>query len=299
MAVTNFLWSIVWESPLKKEMSGVEMKDLKIENTKSDRFGDVLLLADKKNSTVYAGRKFKEDALSNAETRTSVLKEFPKIVSQLCSISHANIERMYGVFFADSVSFLPVLVHGEHLRCPLQDYLSVREGDGKAGMKLREANKVAILKNVACGLEHLHSQRPPIHHHNLSVANVFVSQTDPPTVKIVDAGVNKLGNLGSKTRINPPIVDYLPASERVSTWGAEVDVLCYGVLAGHVVLQESIVSTLPIFFGKDISDTTACHLHMCLKLHPLYQLIQQCLRKPAHARLTAVDVKKKAFSDVS
>ena len=95
----NYLWSFVWESPLKKEMSAIEMKDLKIENTKSDRFGDVLLLVDKKKSTGYAGRKFKEDAFSNAETKKSVLKEFPKIASQLCSISHDNIERMHSVFF--------------------------------------------------------------------------------------------------------------------------------------------------------------------------------------------------------
>ena len=300
----NYLWSFVWESPLKKEMSAIEMKDLKIENTKSDRFGDVLLLVDKKKSTGYAGRKFKEDAFSNAETKKSVLKEFPKIASQLCSISHDNIERMHGVFFADSVTFLPVLVYEQHLQYRLQDYLSVREGDGKAVsvMKRRESEKVRILQDVACGLEYLHSRRPPIHHHNLTVANVFVSQNDPvwlPTAKIADAGVNKLGNLGSKTRINPPIIDYLPEGERDSTWGAEVDVLCYGVLAGHVVLQESIVSTLPIFFRQDISDTTARHLHMCLKLHPLYQLIQQCLRESAHARLTALDVKRKALSDVS
>ena len=279
-AIIQGFWSMVWQSPLQKEMSDIGMQNLnQTALGHVGTFGVVKKLTGKSKKAVYAGRSLPEDGLINTDeaTRKSVLDSFTTITRQLCSVHHPNIVQMRGVFFHDSVSYLPMLVYEKAVEWTLECYLLENR---------READKVTILQHVARGLEYLHDQKPLILHLNLTAANVFVSQTDPrsvPVAKIADAGLTNLIAAGiTTTQVKPRTIDYLPEEEKEKEWDTKVDVLCYGVLMGHVLVQETIVKTLPIFFGSssdvDNFDVSA-HLHERLKVHPLYNLLLQCLNR--------------------
>ena len=115
-AITQGLWSIVWQSPLQKEMSDIRMQGFRNKTNFGHigTFGVVKkLTVDKTKKAVYAGRSLPEDGLTNTDvaTRKSVLDSFATITRQLCSVHHPNIVQMRGVFFHDSASYLPMLVY--------------------------------------------------------------------------------------------------------------------------------------------------------------------------------------------
>ena len=260
MAAANYFWSWVWTSPLQKTLSDIQMHDLKEDATPLTiglgSFGVVTKLTDKNKTTVYIGRKLPENnAFSDAATKKAALQLFPEMVLQLCGLRHSNIVQMQGIFFSDSVSYLPTLVYEELTRSTwitLDCYLLTNRS---------ELDKVTILEHVASGLEYLHDQEPPVLHLNLTVANVMVFQDSPtklPCTKIADAGVVSLVNAGRSTLVQPLTVDYLPEEEKSLKWTAKVDVLCYGLLMGHLILQEPIIKTLPIFVSDDANFTNGC-----------------------------------------
>ena len=298
---SNLFWSLVWSSPLKKDLpSNLQLCDLTNEATLgSGTFGVVMKFADKKKSAKYAGRKLPEDLLSTKATRRdSDLKEFAEQVRHLCSARHSNLVEMHGVFFADNVTYLPVLVY-ERLDLTLKQYLSINR---------REVCKMAVLKDVANGLKYMHGLEPPILHLNLTVANVFVCHTDDlkevPTAKVSDAGMTSLVNAyacESKLPKNPPTYEYLSEKEKQLVQDSKFDVLCFGVLMGHVVVQETIVKSLPIFLDDSASAPAAEQLmvHERLKVHPLYPLLSKCLGKNSQSRPTAADIRDYLYSHVS
>ena len=299
--VQEAFWSIVWQSPLQ-QISDIRMQDLKKETVDDGSlghgsFGDVMLLTDMQKKTMYVGRRLPEDGLTDKATRNRVLDSFAAITRQLCSVHHPNIVQMHGVFFHDSASYLPMLVYEKAVEWTLECYLLENR---------REVDKVTILQHVARGLEYLHDQKPPILHLNLTVVNVFISQIDPrsvPVAKIADAGLTNLIAAGiTTTRVKPRIIDYLSEEEKEKEWDTKVDVLCYGVLMGHVIVQETIVETLPLCFGDSIADVesvTSTYLHERLKVHPLYNLLLQCLTRNNRSRLTAFDIRRQIDTHVS
>ena len=266
----------------------------------SGTFGVVMKFADKKlKTTDYAGRKLPEGLLSTKATRRdSDLKKFAEVTRHLCSARHSNMVEMHGVFFADNVAYLPVLVY-EKLEQTLKQYLSVNRP---------EVYKMAVLQDVASGLKYMHGLEPPILHLNLTVDNVFVCHTnDPkevPTAKISDAGMMSLVNAyagESKLPKNPPTYEYLSEEEKQLVQDSKFDVLCFGVLMGHVVVQETIVKSLPIFLDDSASAPAADQLmvHERLKVHPLYPLLSKCLGKNSQSRPTAADIRDYLYSHVS
>ena len=294
---SNLFWSLVWRSPLKKDLpSNLQLCALTKEATLgSGTFGIVMKFTDKKKTAEYAGRKLSEDLLSTKATRRdSDLKEFAEITRHLCSARHSNMVEMHGVFFADNVTYLPVLVY-EKLDQTLKDYLSVTRP---------EVYKMAVLQDVANGLKYMHGLEPPILHLNLTVANVFVCHTEEiPTAKISDAGMTSLVNAyADESRLpkNPPTYEYLSEEEKQLVQDSKFDILCFGVLMGHVVVQGTIVKTLPIFFddsaGAPAEDQV---VHERLKVHPLYPLLSKCLGKNSQSRPTAADIGDHLFSHVS
>ena len=297
----NVFWSLVWSSPLKKDLpSNLQLCDLTKEATLgSGTFGIVMKFTDKKKTAEYAGRKLPEDLLSTKATRrNNDLKEFAEKVRHLCSARHSNLVEMHGVFFADNVTYLPVLMY-ERLDQTLKQYLSVNRP---------EVYKMAVLQDVANGLKYIHGLEPPILHLNLTVDNVFVCETeDPkevPTAKISDAGMTSLVSAyagESKLPKNPSTYEYLSEEEKQLVQDSKFDVLCFGVLMGHVVVQETIVISLPIFFEDSASAPTADQLmvYEWLKVHPLYPLLSKCLGKNSQSRPTAADIRDYLYYHVS
>ena len=167
MAAANYFWSWVWTSPLQKTLSDIQMHDLKEDATPLTiglgSFGVVTKLTDKNKTTVYIGRKLPENnAFSDAATKKAALQLFPEMVLQLCGLRHSNIVQMQGIFFSDSVSYLPTLVYEELTRSTwitLDCYLLTNRS---------ELDKVTILEHVASGRgvcmikNHLHPPQPSL-----------------------------------------------------------------------------------------------------------------------------------------
>ena len=251
-----------------------------------------------KDTVSLLGRKLPE---APSDVLNTMLEVFPERVLQLYSLRHSNILQMQGVFFSDNV-FLPTLVY-EHLWYEketkwkkLECFLSINRS---------EVDKVAILDHVASGLEYLHDQKPPVLHLNLIVESIMVFQDDPnnlPHVKITDAGIVSLVNAGRSTLIQPQIVEHLPEEEKNSELTTKVDILCYGLVMGHVVLQVPIIKTLPSFWDDDkmiVKDADACQLHERLQVHPFHSVVSQCLQKDQQSRPTASEIKNQILSHVS
>ena len=302
----NLFWSWVWSSPLKKDLpSNLQLCDLTEKGTLgSGTFGVVIKFTDKKQTAQYVGRKLPEleDFISkNDMRRDSDLKKFAEITRQLYSARHSNMVEMHGVFFCDSVTYLPVLVY-EKLDQTLKHYLSVNRP---------EVCKIAVLQDVASGLKYMHGLKPPILHLNLTVDNIFVCEIeDPiklPTAKISDAGVTSLAMNAyageSKLPKYLPTDKYLSKEEKQLVKDSKFDVLCFGVLMGHVVVQETIVKTLPIFHLDDSTSAPQpadqLMVHERLEVHPLYLLLSKCLNKTSRSRSTAAYIRDYLYSHVS
>ena len=54
------------------------------------------------------------------------------------------------------------------------------------------------------------------------------------------AGVTILAKVGSSSQVKPQTFDYLPLQEKELEWNAKLNVLCYSVLMGHVIVQKPI-----------------------------------------------------------
>ena len=151
-------------------------------------------------------------------------------------------------------------------------------------------------------VKYIHGLEPPILHLNLTVDNVFVCETEDsielPTAKISDAGVTSLV-MNAKY---PPTCEYLSEEEQQLVLDSKFDVLCFGVLMGHVVVQETIVKTLPIFLDDPSASAPAADqlmMHERLEVHPLYPLLSKCLNKTIQSRPTAADIRDYLYSHVS
>ena len=302
MAVANWLWSWVWKSPLKGKLNDIEMRRLRADTILGEgSFGVMTQLVDAEGK-VYAGKKLREDVLMNGVSKNAILEKFPSISIQMCSVKHANILRMRGVFFHDSVSFLPTLVYELEIRAEtLERFLRTNRP---------EADKLTILQHIANGLKHLHGQNPPILHLNLTAANVFISRDPRLVAKIADAGVTILMNAGLAdcSLIAPRTRDHLPPEESFSDFNASIDVFSYGVLIDQVLLQEQDLKSVPIFRkrpGGDIvldnEDFTRKHVwHLkCLETHPLYPTLQHCLMKHSSERPSAAALNEQMHNQVS
>ena len=81
-AIIQGFWSMVWQSPLQKEMSDIGMQNLnQTALGHVGTFGVVKKLTGKSKKAVYAGRSLPEDGLINTDeaTRKSVLDSFTTI----------------------------------------------------------------------------------------------------------------------------------------------------------------------------------------------------------------------------
>jgi serine/threonine protein kinase len=98
----------------------------------------------------------------------------------LASLRHPNIASLYGV-----VTTPPMLVLE---LCPGGSLLSLLQGSTLASLPWRRRLDIAV--GVACGVEFLHAQQPPVIHRDLKSANVVLNEAQTP--KLVDFGLSDL-----------------------------------------------------------------------------------------------------------
>ena len=164
-------------------------------------------------------------------------------------IKHSNIVRYKGVCFLENQA-LPVLLM-ERLMSNLHDYLL-----DSSNLNLGLPAKLAILCDVAIGLDHLHSSKPAIIHRDLTARNVLLDSKK--TAKIADFGNALFMDLDPeatpKTLTSfPGTRDYMPpeAQSDSAKYDPSLDVFSFGHLSLFTIIQSPIHSLLPSTYTDD------------------------------------------------
>lgn len=239
----------------KGKFSKVYELEITVDGRKNTYVGKQLLLADSTPASFY-------------DEMTKLYEAGRK------RINHQNIVPFYGLFYhglkSDSSDHqsLPIIVT-EKMEISLLELLKTN---------LNDRQKFLILRDVACGLQYLHTHPKRIIHGDLTARNVFVNKLHPirsnePSLiaKISDTGISSIVNQG----ICPTWECYRSAlSEGPSSFSLFDDIYSYGVLAVYVFLR-----ALP-------KSMASCKLEQ-LKDNSLYEFIIQCLHKENNARPSA------------
>lgn len=220
----------------------------------------------------------------------AMVRQYAEECDLLSSINHPNIVKFLGLYSIPNLR-LPALVM-ERLHLNLQGLLiSQRELERQLPLSM----KVSILSDVARAIEYLHcEQSPPILHCDLSAANVVVS--NEMEAKIIDLGFTRKlrSDVASTLSIEQGISAYMPPelNEKAALKAHQsIDIFSFGVLTLFVISQIPPDDLLPpTYIDKNLlmahTELDRREKHMkkveeqirnCDQLHPLSQLIQQCL----------------------
>ena len=161
----------------------------------------------------------------------TVIQSFVKEVNVLSTLRHPSIVNFIGVHFREG-SRVPILIM-ERMWKSLASLLSERSS-------IPHIIKIHILKDVACGLNYLHSQDPPILHRDLTANNILLSTN--LDAKIADLGLAKALETITTQRMStvPGTLAYMPpeATQHNPVYTDKLDVFSFGCVILYTVTQE-------------------------------------------------------------
>ena len=160
--------------------------------------------------------------------------------------------------------------------------------------------KLSILRDVSCGLLHLHSQVPPIIHRDLTAPNILLTQG--MSAKIADLGVSKIFDIDqlqqSAHTAAPGAWAYMPpeALSPDPKYDLKLDVFSYGVLTLYVANQEFPTvhePQIPPLVTKKQEIQIYKRKHWMDKMgvaHPLHSVVMSCLMDHPDHRPTSKEL---------
>ena len=156
----------------------------------------------------------------------------------LSKLDHPNIVEFIGVHFNPSDDRDVTLIM-ELLHMPLETFV-----DPQKHSNIPLSIKLHILRDVSCGLYHLHTRfEQPVIHRDLTVGNILL--TRDLQAKIVDLGVSKLLSNQDMQRRNtltmcPGNFSYMPpeALQEDAVYDTSLDIFSFGHLTLHVEIQQ-------------------------------------------------------------
>ena len=213
-------------------------------------------------------------------------KSYLKRIESVCTslwppgrrrVEHTNIVSFVGVWFKPGAKpELPMLVFEKMDRC-LADFLKTNT---------EQCVLLAILNDIASGLEFLHDFKQPIVHGDLTAYSIFIKgHSDSLVAKIGDLGVCQILDKGvcpsnSCSSYRSPEA----CSMRSHVPDKTDDIYACGVLMMHTLLQEYPASRKP-------GDPRQFSRYLDgLKKHPLHPCIVACLNKDSSERPPAKGV---------
>lgn len=242
-----------------------------------------------RDSHMYAGKQFLERCCFDpGKFCTKFAREF----LILSGLSHPNIVHYHGVTFVPQ-STLPVLVM-ERLQIDLHHYL---EGFHSCTQKLLVSSQVAILSNIASGLDYLH--RESVIHRDLTAKNVLL--THNCIAKISDFGNSRVIDPNSAVdpmTARPGTVIYMPPEAlygTVTRYTNKLDVFSFGCLALFTASQTFPVEVLPPTYQVYVNGRPKLQARTEVERrreyfdkleheHSLTDLIRQCLSNAPEER---------------
>ena len=156
----------------------------------------------------------------------------------LSKIDHPNIVEFVGVHF-NPFDKRDIILIMELLHLPLESFL-----ERDVYMNTALSVKLHILRDVICGLYHLHTRfDTPLIHRDLTVGNILL--TKDLQAKIVDLGVSKLLSNYDPLRqrtltMCPGNFSYMPpeALQENPKYDSSLDIFSFGHLSLHVEIRQ-------------------------------------------------------------
>lgn len=235
-----------------------------------------------------------------SDTLREISQQLVKECEFLASVKDRNIAKFMGICnIPGSILCLPALVM-ERLQYTLHDCII------KGNLPSSLGKKSSILDNVACGLEYLHQQTPPIIHGALSAKNISLNLA-MPEAKIIDLGLARVDSLvkaassmigtASNWMYMPPEVA-APCESCECKTNTSVDIFSFGVLTiftigevfpsnplPHSYMDKSTGVLVPRTeqerrenYMKHVRQKLGGYYHERLRENnPFLQIIQRCL----------------------
>ena len=154
--------------------------------------------------------------------------------------------------------------------------------------------KLSVLRDVSHGLLHLHSQKPPIIHRDLTASNILL--TPDMRAKIADLGVSRMFELKEvlpALTLAPGTLAYMPleALTERPNYDLKLDIFSFGVVALYTGNQKLPIAFEVTDIPKDVCERKELQLLKRRRwmeelgsAHPLYQLITKCLKDNPDSR---------------
>ena len=222
-----------------------------------------------------------------SETMNVVSKKFRQECELMNSLRHPNIVQCLGIHTISTGDNLPEeMLVMEYMHMDLDHCL-------KTYPNIALPIKTSILRDVAHGLLHLHSQDPPIVHRDLTASNILL--TPDMRAKIADLGVSKIFDLRQIQALTmaPGTYAYMPpeALTEEPDYDTKLDIFSFGVVVLYAgiqvfptVFEVKILSyPLQLLKRKRWMDTLG-------NTHPLYPLVTKCLQDDPRVRPSILDI---------
>ena len=222
--------------PSSSRFHGLLITNLVFSDVKLGRGADATVFEVEWNGTVCAAKRL-HDILLEDQSPGGVAKLIGNFEAECLTwakLRHPGVVQFLGVYFEPN-SRLPVLVM-EKMDTSLRTHL---ENHSKEEFPLNL--KAFVLRQVTQALAYLHSQNPPLVHHDLSPNNVLLNVVSFVT-KVSDFGMSRAVNpsvLSRKSSIKGTLAFMAPeALQKVPKYDTKLDVFSFGNLIISTLTHE-------------------------------------------------------------
>ena len=215
---------------------GLLITNLVFTEVKLGRGADATVYAVEWNGTVCAAKRLHEILLEDESPggADKFIRNFEAECLTWSNLRHSSVVQFLGVYLERS-SRLPVLVM-EKMDTSLRTHLEERS---KEEFPLHQ--KVLVLRQVTQALAYLHSQNPPLVHHDLSPNNVLLNEVSFVT-KVSDFGMSRAINpsaLSRKSSIKGTLAFMAPeALHNPPRYNEKLDVFSFGNVVLSTLIHE-------------------------------------------------------------
>ena len=215
---------------------GLLVTNLVFTEVKLGRGADATVYAVEWNGTVCAAKRLHEILLEDESPggADKFIRNFEAECLTWSNLRHSSVVQFLGVYLERS-SRLPVLVM-EKMDTSLRTHLEERS---KEEFPLHQ--KVFVLRQVTQALAYLHSQNPPLVHHDLSPNNVLLNEVSFVT-KVSDFGMSRAINpsaLSRKSSIKGTLAFMAPeALHNPPRYNEKLDVFSFGNVILSTLIHE-------------------------------------------------------------
>ena len=223
-------------SSLSSTFPGLIIANLVFTDVKLGRGGDATVYAVEWNRTVCAAKRLHETVLEDESPGGAdrFISNFEAECLTWSKLRHPGVVQFLGVYL-EGRSRLPVLVM-EKMDTSLRTYL-----DNRSMEEFPLHQKVFVLRQVTQALAYLHSQNPPLVHHDLSSNNVLLN-VDSFVAKVSDFGMSRAINPFAFTRkssIKGTLAFMAPeALQTPPRYNEKLDVFSFGNIILHTLTHE-------------------------------------------------------------